>query len=188
MAYRAGCTDNGHFVARLCNDEANAYHSENEIQDALDRYRVEARYLQLDAVPTYAVGGVATYTIFTAPRGLMYWETDGGIVDNDYTTLTPATSDWKNGRWTFSTAPDRPIRITGYYHDPYNAAADLLEVRLAMMAEAYDFRTSDGDAYSRSQARDGLKALIAQYRAQAGPGGVGGMSISTLERTDINAW
>ena len=175
-------------VARLVNDEARNYHSDSEVQNALDRYRREARYLILDALPSYAEGGTATYLTYTAPDGLMYWETDGVITDNDYTVLTPATEDWTNGRWTFSTAPNRPLHITGYYHDPYNAAADLLETRLAMIAENYDFRTSDGDAYNRSQARDGLERLIAKYRAAGGPGGQGDIAVSTMQRTDVNIW
>ena len=175
-------------VSRLVNDEAGDYHSDGEIQNALDRYRREARYLILDALPTYAEGGTASYLTFTAPNGLMYWESDGVVTDNDYTVLTPTTEDWTNGRWTFSAAQNRPLHITGYYHDPYNAAADLLEVRLAMIAENYDFRTSDGDAYNRSQAREGLEKLIAKYRAAGGPGGQGGIAVSTMMRTDVNIW
>ena len=188
MPLRSGCATLRYFVARLVDDPSFADHDETQVQNALDRYRREARYLQLDALPTYAEGGTASYLTFTAPGGLMYWETDGTITDNDYTVLTPATEDWTNGRWTFSTSQARPLAITGYYHDPYNAAADLLEAKLAAIAENYDFRTSDGDAYNRSQARDGLERLIARYRAQGGPGGQGGITVSTLMRTDVNIW
>lgn len=186
MAVRTSCSEIIEFVSRLVNDEDHEYHYDHQIQDALDRYRVEARYLQLDTLPTYAEGGTASYLTFTAPNKLKYWESDGELVDNDYTVLTPDTSDYWNGRWTFTTNQDRPLRITGYYHDPYNAAADLLEVRLSMIAENYDFRTSDGDTYNRSQSKEGLKELVAKYRASGGAGGQFGLSVSTMMRTDVN--
>ena len=178
----------GGFVERIVNDLDNEQHVDGEMQDALDRYRVEDRYLQLDSKPTYAEGGTATYLTFDAPNGLKYWETNGEIVDNDYTVLTPDTSDWTNGRWTFTTAQDRPLRITGYYHDPYNAAADLLEVRLSMVAENYDFRTVDGDQYSRSQATQALENLILKYRAMGGAGGQYGVTATIMNWSDVNIW
>lgn len=164
MAERAGMTALVDFVERLVNDPANEAHSRDDIQAALDLYRIEARYVELTPVVSYAPGGAAVHTTFTAGAG--YWETDGTLYDANHSALTPATSDWTAGRWTFAAEPARPVMLLGWNHDPYLAAADLLEVRAAQLAEDYDFTTGP-DSFKRSQRQAQLLALAGRYRAMS---------------------
>ncbi len=163
MAERPGMTALVDFVERLVNDPANTAHSREDIQAALDVYRIEARYMELAPLVTYAVGG-ASYLTYQATAG--YWESDGALYSANYTPLVPASSDWMAGRWTFATEPARPVTIVGWSHDPYQAAADLLEIRAAQLAEQYDFSTGP-DSFSRSQRYKNLLAQAERYRAMS---------------------
>lgn len=163
MAERASMTALVDLVERLVNDPANAAHSRDDIQAALDAYRVEARYEPLTAVVSYP-GGVETYVTFDADAG--HWETDATFYDAGYAAITPTASNWTEGRWTFATAPSSPVTILGWTHDPYQAAADLVEVRAGQLAEAYDFKTGP-DSYARSQMHKQLLAQAARYRAMS---------------------
>lgn len=164
MAERASMTALVEFVGRLVNDPAYEAHGREDVQAALDVHRVEARYEALAAVPTWAGGEAAVYRVFDA--ALPYWETDGQLLDASYNVLTPATADWTRGRWSFAAAPAQPVYLLGWNHDPYLAAADLLEVRAAQLAEGYDFQTGP-DSFKRSQRLDHLLKMAARYRAMS---------------------
>lgn len=163
MAERASMTALVDFVERLVNDPANAAHSRDDIQAALDAHRLEARYDALLPVLSYE-GGAAVYKTFDAGAG--YWETDATFYNASLSAVVPAAADWTGGRWTFAAAPARPVVILGWTHDPYLAAADLLEVRAAQLAEEYDFTTGP-DSFKRSQRQAQLLALAARYRAMS---------------------
>ena len=163
MAERAGMTALVDFVERLVNDPANEAHSRDDIQAALDLYRIEARYVELAPLVTYGGGG-ASYLSFQAVAG--YWESDATLYNVSHVALTPATSDPMAGRWTFAAEPARPVTVLGWTHDPYQAAADLLEVRAAQLAEQYDFSTGP-DSFRRSQRQGQLLAMAARYRAMS---------------------
>lgn len=163
MAERAGMSGLIDFVERLVNDPANAAHSRDDIQAALDVYRIEARYVELAPLATYGAGG-ASYLTFQATVG--YWESSAALYSASYATLTPATSDPMAGRWTFAAEPARPVTVLGFTHDPYQAAADLLEVRAAQLAEQYDFSTGP-DSFARSQRYKQLLAQAERYRAMS---------------------
>lgn len=160
MAEREGMAALIDLVQRLVNDPAGEAHGREDVQAALDVYRLEARYLPLVGVPTRNSGGVAYLTYDAA---VPYWETNAALYDASYDALTPATADWTQGRWTFATEPAAPVTILGWNHDPYQAAADLLEVRAAQLAEDYDFTTGP-DSFKRSQRHGQLLAMAARYR------------------------
>lgn len=154
-------------VRLLIDDPAGASQvfSDDEIQDALDARRDEARYYKLTERETITAGGNATiYLTFDAPVGA--WETGVEIVDSAYNVLAPATSDLYAGRWTFATEPDMPVMITGFTHDLYGAAGDLLAKRAAKEADAFDV-SADGTTLSRSQKATMLRAQADEYRAKA---------------------
>lgn len=163
MAEREGMAALIDLVQRLVNDPAGEAHGREDIQAALDAYRIEARYEVLAPLATMTPGG-ASYLTFAA--ALPYWEANGTLHDASYATLTPATSDWTAGRWTFAAAPARPVTLLGWSYDPYQAAADLLEVRAAQLAEQYDFSTGP-DSFRRSQRHGQLLALAERYRAMS---------------------
>lgn len=163
MSERGGMVDLIDLTARLAGDPAHANHGREDVQAALDVYRLEARYTPLTAVVSYP-GGVATWLTYAAAAG--YWETDGVLYDATYAVLTPATADYTQGRWTMATAPAQPVRIVGWMHDPFQAAADLLEARAAQVSEGYDFKTGP-DSYSRSQRHKQLLASAERIRAMS---------------------
>lgn len=180
MTERVSCAALIDFVLRLVNDVDAAVHSRDDVQAALDVYRMEARYVSLMPVPT-KTGAGTSYLTFEADSG--DWETDGTLYDGAYAALTPATADWTAGRWAFATEPVRPVHLLGWTHDPYAAAADLLTVRAAQLSEEYDFKTGP-DSYSRSQRGGQLLALAGQYRAMSKTGGLGS-SFTQMERVDV---
>lgn len=171
-----------HTVQRLVNDEDNENFNEFDIREALKLRGYEARYLDLVPIETRASGGTITYTVFDAPDGLGYWGTDATLLDSNYDAITPvdATSDWKTGRWTFSSAPERPARILGWYYDVYAAAADLLEERAAQLSESYESVSLAHGSFSFSSKRAGPLELAREYRRKQF------QVVSTVNRSDVN--
>lgn len=167
MAVRAGMAAIINLVERLINDESNEHHSEDEIQAALDEHRLEARYLQLTPIKSIAEGGTVTYVTFESPQGWSHFESDGTLLDYNYAELTPDTSDWVNGRWTFATEPTRPVRILGFSHDVYAAAADLLDVRASMVSENLQSFSGQNGAFTYAAKSPSLRNQAKAYRAKA---------------------
>ena len=181
MAVRAGMSLLIDFVERLINDEANTHHTKQEIQDILDQNRKEARYLELVPVKSIAEGGTVTYVTFEAPRYWTHWETSATLLDYNYATLTPATSDWMIGRWTFSSEPTRPVKILGFIYDVYGAAADLIEVRASMKSEDLQAFSGQGGSYTIAGGKsNSLRNQAAKYRAKAW------VKTGTLYRSDVS--
>ena len=182
MSVRSGMFDLINLLDRLINDEDNTYHNEQEIQDALDQNRAEARYLELDAVKSIAEGGAVTYMTFIAPRGLTHWASDGTLLNYDYATLTPSTSDWMAGRWTFSSEPTKPVKLLGFTYDVYAAAADLLDVRASMLSEDLQSFSGQGGAFTYAAKSPSLRSQAKAYRAKA--------RVQTIDlvRTDVGVF
>lgn len=150
-------------VADLIGDENFTLHTREDVEAALDGRRIEARYLDLTALPTKTSGGTTTYTTFEA--SYTHWENDATFTDSNYDALTTDTDDWLNGRWTFATEPTRPVRILGYTYDIYAAAADLLEKQAAGASDRRYFDNSAGDnSQSRSQIVEHWNSLAIMYR------------------------
>jgi hypothetical protein len=148
---------------------ASQVFSDQNLQDALDRRRADVRYLELECGETIAVGGATTYLDYYAPDGLTDWEGDGVLqYGGTWASVTPASSDWLAGHWTFSASQQPPVYLTGKTYDVYAAAADLLERWAATLKLEFDFE-EDGQRFKRSQKPAGVLALAAQYRAQARP-------------------
>lgn len=151
-------------LRRLINDPAgvNQTWTDDELQDFLDAHRLDVRHARLRPEPTWTGSGV-TYTDYYADYG--DWESDVVLEDASGNDLTPATSDLLTGHWTF-TDQDPPVYITGKTYDLYAAAAAVLEAWAARVALEFDF-TADGASFRRSQKREALLALAAEYRRRA---------------------
>jgi hypothetical protein len=150
--------------------------TDDQIQDALDARRDEARYYPLNEHETIAAGGGSTtYLTFTSQVGA--WESDVVLVDSSYNVLTPATSDLIAGRWTFSTEPSMPVMITGFTHDLYGAAGDLLLQRATVESDSFDVG-ADGLSLSRNQKQSNYRDRANEYFAKARTKSI------TLVRTD----
>lgn len=174
------------FVERLIDDEGNEHHSDSEIYDALKRYRWEARYLKLDALVTKASGGTTSYTVFVPPSdNWRYFESDTISYDYNYDSLAASESsvDYIEGRWEFSSAPTRPVYVLGWSHDPYAAAADLLEVRGSQLGESFQsFQSLTGNFSFGREKRAGPLELADKYRAMSR----NASHMRRIERVDLN--
>ena len=152
-------------VRSLIDDtSATPVFTDDEVQRALDARRTEARYVVIDEKPTIAPHGSVQYLTFDAPMGM--WEEGETIVDADYATLTPTVVDRLNGRWTVATQPLFPVRIVGFTHDAYGAAADLLMVWSRKVSDSFDV-AADGVDLKRSQRAQMLADRGLAYLARA---------------------
>jgi len=134
--------------------------TDDEVQAVLDGWRTDVRYLELRPAETRTASGVE-YRDYYAPVG--DWESDVVLYDGAYAALTPKTSDYQTGHWTFEASTGPPVYLVGKTFDVYAAAADLLEAWAAKVKTAYDF-TADGASFSRSQQVTALLQLAGEYR------------------------
>lgn len=134
--------------------------SSQEIQNAMDTHRWEARYMPLKPIVSYLPGGIAEYLTWIAPVG--NWEGGVTLVDAQYVEVMPSVSDYLSGRWTFETTQNS-VWLSGWFYDLYGASADLLEAWAAKSASDYDF-TADGSSFHRSQKGESLRKLAQEYR------------------------
>ena len=143
------------------------YVSDQAIQDALDAHRVSVRYAPLRPTPTLTQGALYNYTDYYSDVG--FWEADGVLSWVNFATVTPATSDWLTGHWTFDLpAPGQypPVYLTGKYYDIHYAIYDVLQQVMASLAlSTYTF-TADGSTFQRGQIMTNLQALADQHLRQ----------------------
>ncbi len=153
-------------VRTLIDDNATTKtFTDDEVQTALDGWRTDVRYLVLTPAETRTASGVE-YRDYYAPVG--DWESDVALYDGAYAVLTPKTSDYQTGHWTFEDSTGPPVYLVGKTFDVYAAAADLLESWAAKTKLAFDFE-ADGASYSRSQQVAALLGLAADYRRRQRP-------------------
>lgn len=129
--------------------------TDDEIQDWLDQCRTEFRYRCLNQIPTYTSGGGGPYYYSYAAGDWGDWEEDAVLSSGTYATISPTTSDYHIGRWTFSTEPTRPVYITGMSYDIYGSGERILLAWAAKLKLEFDFR-SDDQAFSRQQQAQAL--------------------------------
>lgn len=163
---RATLADIISIVRGLIDDPAgaSAVFSDDEIQNALDARRDEARYVKAEEKPSIAPGGVVQFVTFDAP--VKMWEAGTVLVDQSFTPLTPATTDLVNGRWTFASQPRYPVMMVGFTHDVWGASADLLREWSRRESLAFDVQ-ANGTNLQRSQKAQALQARATEYLAKA---------------------
>ncbi|NOZ27968.1 MAG: hypothetical protein GXP39_07950 [Chloroflexi bacterium] len=162
-------------LRRLINDSGTSQTwTDDELQDFLDARRLDVRRARLRPETTWAAGTV-TYTDYYADYG--DWESDAVLEDADGDDLTPSSSDWLTGHWTFADQ-DPPVFITGKSYDLYAAAADVLEAWAAKVALEFDF-DADGGRFRRSQKREALLELAKRYRRRSRP------QVAVMVRNDV---
>ena len=156
--------------------------SNEQLQAALDRNRVEHRYSELYVRPTIAQGGSVSYKVFYAADG--YWESDAVLYSTVAGTSFVAipigstdTADYLGGRWSFATTKNWPMYIVGFSYDVNIAAAEVLDRWVAKVKLDFDF-SADGQTLQRSQKAVTLKELADHYR------GLGKPEVIQMVRTD----
>lgn len=171
--------------------------TDQQVQDWIDRTRTVVRYELLtpapDIVPPATGPSPAQFNWATYFSRYTDWEADEVLQGNlpggiSWQILNVLTADELTGRWTFDvTLPTistsipaqlPPVFITGKFYDPYLAAAYLLEMWAAQLADAFDF-TSDGQTFNRSQRMRGKLEMARAYRRVAKP------TIAQIVRRDL---
>ena len=137
--------------------------SDVQVEQALDEHKRFVRYAPLVVDPTRANGGILSYNVFFAKVG--DWEADATLYGPSYQTLTPATSDFLAGVWTFAANQPLPVLIFGQTYDIYGAARDLLRRWAASYATAFTF-TADGATFQRGAIQQQLRDLANEYESQ----------------------
>lgn len=158
-------------LRRLIGDPASESQTwaDEDLQDALDNHRREARYFRLCEQPSIEAGGSITYLIYRA--GVGDWEgseADGpDLVNSNFTAISADDydEDLLTGRWTFTAQPSWPVYISGFHYDLYGAAVDMLEAWIAALKCAVD-ASADGVSVKNSQKVDHLEMLANRYRSQ----------------------
>jgi hypothetical protein len=154
-------------LRRLIADPAGAGQvwTDDELQDALDARRQDARYLELAPAETIQPGGAVAYLDYYAPCG--DWEDDEKLYHGStWVELSPTSQDLIVGKWSFSAHQNPPVYLVGKAYDLYAAAANVLEAHAAKLKLKYDF-ASNGQQFQRSQQVSHLLSLAAQYRRRA---------------------
>jgi hypothetical protein len=165
-------------VRTLIGDADESQFTDDQVEDFLDDHRRDEFYRPLSPVSTVS-GGVTVYLRYEA--GVGHWETDAALVDGDYEALTPDTSDYIRGVWTFAASTPGPVYLTGSRYDLYGAAADALRAWLATLKLQFDF-TADGATFHANQQVKTLEQMIARYDAQAETA----ISAGTMVRGDVD--
>lgn len=169
-----------HQVQLLINDAGCENFDENDVKSAIRERGYESRYVELVPIETRASGGAITYVTFDAPDQIGWWGKDATLYDSNYDAVTPTSdSNWRIGRWVFSTAPSRPVRILGYSYDLYATAADLLEIRGAQLSESYESLSLAHGSFSYAGKRKGPLEMAKEYRKKQR------QSFVRMTRTDV---
>lgn len=154
-------------LRRLIGDPAGASQTwqDEDLQDALDAHRREARYARLREIESIAPGGAVEYKTFVADQP--NWEGSPELVSNSFAVISSSayTEDLLTGRWTFTTAPLRPVMISGWYYDIHGAAVEILEAWIAKLKGSIDLSV-DGLALKRSQKVEHLETLLKRCEAR----------------------
>lgn len=141
--------------------------TDDQLQDVLDANREDIRQLELEPADTVSAGGATTWLDWHASVGGA-WEAAPVLQGGSWQTLTPGTSELLVGVWHFTTAQSVPMFITGRLYDLHAAAADAIELKMAQVAEEFDF-SADGGSYSLSQKLRGLQTMLTMHRSNARP-------------------
>jgi len=151
---------------------STTYWSDDQLQDELDKTRKSVNYQSMQAIPTYGIGGTATYTEYRT--GLADWEKSPVIQDEGGTTLTAGTAtanysfDDNIGVVTFVSDTEGKTRyITGNVYNVEMAAAKVWEQKAALYATQFDFST-DNHSVKKSQVILQCKEMAKYYQSRAG--------------------
>lgn len=169
MTVRSGMSDLIAKVRRLVNDVDAAVWTDEQIQEALDRYRVDVWGEVLTAVPSRVGGDVVYRQYFLSAQDVEGTaSTDAWrLYDAQGSAVTGYTLYGDRGLVVFSEDQAGSARYADYrWYDPYLSAADLWEERAGMQADKYDFGTGS-DRFSRSQWFDHCLRMAEQMRRKA---------------------
>jgi hypothetical protein len=166
-------------VRLLINDPAGdtPVFADGEIQDALDHVRVDVNYLELATKAHVNPGGTVLwldYYALTGNQKLGDWEADAVLQGYpSFAVLSPITSDYLTGHWTFDTSiytwgQRPPVYLTGKTYDRFAAAAELLEDWAAKLTLEFTF-SSDSQKFMLEQQSANLLRQADRYKLRMRP-------------------
>lgn len=157
-------------VRRLVGDPTGAAQTfdDQTVQNALDHYRMDYRYEALRGVQTFS-GSSILYLDYYAAGG--DWEADATLWQFRTTAVTPTTADYQVGHWVFAVTTLPPVYLIGKQYDPYGAATELIDQRMAMAAMQFNFN-SDGQSFQLSQIFAQLQKMKDMFKANMRLGSV----------------
>lgn len=161
----------------------NALFTADQIEEVLDLWRLEVKQEWLCAVPTQSAAG-ETFLDFKSKYG--DFEEGATLQDKVWAAIDAGdfTADYSRGVWTFNAQPNYPIYLTGWAYDHYGAAADLMDQKLAKMADLHDW-SADGGSYKQSQMYANLNGVAGYLRSRQKGYGFHFVSTATMVRTDV---
>jgi len=145
------------------------YWDDDQIEQVLDRHRVDVFRERLESVPTYTGGGSVAYTVHYSGYGNL--EAGTALVIEDSTGDNRGTAtysvDYPTGRVDFTADQGgTALYLTGRSYDPFAAAAEVMEAWAASEARRFDF-SADGQSFSTSQKARGLREAARELRKRA---------------------
>jgi hypothetical protein len=167
---------------------STAYWSDEQIQTALDRARLDLWDAPLRPAPRQ-VGGTVVWTDYASGYanlestlgGTALFEVRDAV--GNLVSGTAWSADYARGVVTFAASTGGSAYVlNARAYDVYGAAASVLDGWAAYLARQFDFAT-DGQSFKVSQQREALATLARQYRSQASGYGQGGLS-AEWDRSD----
>ncbi len=146
-----------------------AFWDDDQIEQVLDRHRVEIFRERLGREPSYPGGGSVVYKIHFSSYGNLEAGTALFIEDSvgDNRGTADYSVDYQTGRIDFSAdQAGTTLYMTARSYDPFGAAAEVLESWAASEARQFDFAT-DGQSFQRRQKAEGLREQARLLRKRA---------------------
>jgi hypothetical protein len=152
------------------------YWDGDQIQNVLDRHRMDVYREQLTMIPDYVGGATVQYLEFVSQYGnfeqtnagtAIFWIEDGAGANRGTATYTV---DYLNGKITF-TADQKgtTLYLTGRSFDLYGAAADIWRHKAGNVSSThFDFST-DNMRVNRSQVKEEYRNMANYYAGLARP-------------------
>ena len=169
---------------------ATQHFTDDDVLSNLDTYQELVMFERMDVTPTLVANNTLQYKNYFSRK---YFEgTTGGtvtIIQNQwYGTITPTTTDFINGRYTWSTDQYPYVYyITGKRYDIYAAAADLADLWVASMKSVVDFGAGNSN-FTMSQQITNLVNLAISLRGKSEQGGVNSIVLDRSDMDDIGEY
>ena len=142
------------------------YWDDIQIQNVLDRHKVEYIHADMTPVVSYS-GGSPVYTQYRTDVPNIEGGTAVFKVEDVSGTVTPTSMDYLRGIATFATdQAGKSYWWSGFAYDLNAAAADVWRVKASHAAEYVDFST-DGHNVKRSQQAKAFLDMAAFYQARS---------------------
>lgn len=158
MAIRSSMTELIARVRTLIGDSKKKV-SDEDVQAFLDANSNYITLCPLEPVPSQS-GSTISYLTYRDKEGWA-WESNSLLQSTAGVTLTPSSSLWLIGEWTFSTTQNY-VQISGRRFDLYGAAFDACAAYIAALSDEFDFE-ADKKKFYRSQTANTIMMLMASY-------------------------